>query len=184
MNKKRVTFKAFVEAYAKDPESNNSCPEWDFCNDAIRDKQFKNHTNWHTLKRYLEGRRGVCEEAVLAAKVVFEDWAKKHGPIDGMSPKDIEKLRKATRQVWSWSVPRKLCLERAKDEDGFYHCEHCKMKAPKIHVDHKIAVGDLDAGYFDRLFTPSKNLQALCADCHGAKTRADRKVMEAQKDFF
>jgi hypothetical protein len=95
-------------------------------------------------------------------------------PIDGLSPKDIAKIRTAIRKVWHWSVPRKLCMKRATRPDGFSQCEKCKKKVPKVFIDHKIAVGLVDGGFIDRLFCPSKGLQALCKTCHGAKTRDER----------
>lgn len=106
---------------------------------------------------------------------------KKDQPIDGMSSKDIKKLRAATRQVWSWSTPRKLCVARATDGEGFGRCEQCKAKTPKIYIDHVIPVGNLDSGYFKRLYVSSEGLQALCRKCHGAKTKAEKA---AKKDFF
>jgi len=99
--------------------------------------------------------------------------------IDGLSPVDVEKIRKAIRQVWSWSYPRRLCLQRATDATGFYRCESCRAVTPKIFVDHVARVGDVDAGFIARLFCPSSGLQALCKPCHAVKTTLERK--EAKK---
>lgn len=97
-------------------------------------------------------------------------------PVDGLSAKDVEKIRKAIRKVWSWSFPRKLCINRATGKDGFARCEQCKRKVPKIHADHIARVGDVDGGFIARLFCPSKGLQALCTSCHGKKTKAERNA--------
>lgn len=104
--------------------------------------------------------------------------AKKPKPekIDGLSPQDIENIRKAIRRVWSWSTPRKLCIARCTAEDGFPFCEQCGETCPKIFVDHITRVGDVDAGFIDRLFTPSQNLQGLCKECHAVKTNQERKA--------
>ena len=101
--------------------------------------------------------------------------------VDGLSPKDIEKIRRAIRQVWSWSYPRRLCLKRALQADGFSVCELCKKTVPKVYADHLENVGDVDAGFIERLFCPSNQLQAICKKCHDVKTRAER---QAAKDFF
>lgn len=103
--------------------------------------------------------------------------------IDGLGPKDIARLRSAIRKVWHWSYPKKLCTQRALDKKGFPFCEKCKKKSPKVFIDHIIQVGDLDAGYFERLFVSSKGLQALCRECHNAKTKAERNF-DAIPDFY
>lgn len=99
--------------------------------------------------------------------------------IDGLSPGDVEKIRKAIRQVWSWSYPRRLCLQRAMGKDGFPRCEgkshEGNRKVPKVYADHIQRVGDVDAGFLKRLFTPSTNLQALCKKCHDRKTKEERE---------
>ncbi len=100
-------------------------------------------------------------------------------PIDGLNPKDIKNLRSAIRKVWHWSVPRKLCIKRATDKDGFGICEKCKKRVPKIFADHITNVGELDGGYIERMFRPSKFLQALCKKCHQLKTNEEK-----QQDFY
>lgn len=97
--------------------------------------------------------------------------------IDGLSPDDIEKIRKAIRQTWSWSHPRRLCLKRALTPEGFSICEECKQVVAKVYVDHKIAVGKVDSGFIERLYCPSSGLTALCGSCHGKKTRQERKEL-------
>lgn len=99
--------------------------------------------------------------------------------MDGLSPKDIENIRKAIRQVWFWSHPWRLCKARAVGKDGFSYCESCKQRVPKVFVDHIKAVGLVDAGFIARLFCPSSQLQALCKKCHDFKTK-----VEKQDDFY
>lgn len=114
---------------------------------------------------------------------------KKEKKIDGLNPSDIKKLRAAIRQVWSWSTPKRLCIARATGKDGFARCEGCRRKVPKVFADHIRVMGDVLApDYLVRMFTPSKNLQALCSKCHNAKTAIERKDREREEirraDFF
>ena len=100
--------------------------------------------------------------------------------VDGLSMVDIRKIRAAIRKVWHWSYPKKLATARATGMDGFAYCEakdcHRKgVKVPKVFIDHIKAVGDVDAGFIERLFCPSSGLQALCKKCHDKKTRLERK---------
>ena len=106
--------------------------------------------------------------------------------IDGLSPDLIKKIRNAIRLIWHRSHPRKLCVERATGKDGFFYCESCERRSPKIKIDHKQNVGAIDSGFIERMFTPSVNLQALCAPCHNEKTKAERaknKKPKKKKDF-
>lgn len=106
--------------------------------------------------------------------------------VDGLGARDVEKIRRAIRQVWSWSYPRRLCVQRATTEDGFPKCEKCKKKVPKIYPDHIRPVGDVDSGFIERLFCSSKKLQALCKKCHDQKTREERKALRLKNvdDFY
>lgn len=102
---------------------------------------------------------------------------KKVAKVDGLGPEDLKKLRSAIRKVWSWSYPRKLCVARATQEDGFSVCEGCHKIVAKVYPDHIIPVGNLDSGFIERMFCPSTGLQALCKKCHGKKTREDNKKL-------
>lgn len=110
--------------------------------------------------------------------------------VDGLSRHDIAKIRSAIRQVWHRSHVRKLVVNRCIGRGGFSYCELCKTRSPKIFIDHLLEVGDVDGGFIDRLFTPSKNLQGLCKKCHDAKTKKERaakrppKKERKMKDFF
>lgn len=106
-----------------------------------------------------------------AKKLVKTDTEK----IDGLSAKDVEKIRRAIRQVWSWSWPRRLVVKRCLLPNGFSRCEQCKIKCAKIYVDHIERVGDVDGGFIARLFVSSSKLQGLCNDCHKLKTKQERQ---------
>jgi hypothetical protein len=123
----------------------------------------------------LETTLGAASLIFRKSKMAKRKAKPKPQKIDGLSPGDVEKIRKAIRQVWSWSYPRKLCIARCTGEDGFPQCEQCKERCPKIFVDHITRVGCVDAGFIERMFTPSMNLQGLCKRCHDAKTRLERK---------
>ena len=101
---------------------------------------------------------------------------KKPMPIDGLSSKNIANCRSALRIIWQRSHPRKLCIKRATGADGFFRCESCKLTVPKVFIDHITPVGELDGGFLERLFCPSNELRALCADCHKEKTKAERAL--------
>lgn len=101
--------------------------------------------------------------------------------IDGRTPEQNAKIRIAVRQVWSWSYQRKLVIERCTGFDGFPFCELCGERCPKVFVDHIKNVGDVDEGFLDRMFVPSKYLQGLCKPCHGKKTNEERKKKRPAK---
>ena len=104
--------------------------------------------------------------------------------IDGLDPKDIQNIRNAIRQVWSWSVPARLVRKRCIGADGFPRCENKKCDSrgkpvPKIFVDHIEVMGSVLApDYIVRMWTPSKNLQGLCKKCHDAKTKLERSSVK------
>lgn len=95
-------------------------------------------------------------------------------PINGLSSKDILKIRQAIRQIWHRSYPRRLCVKRATNSDGFFCCEKCNKIVPKIFIDHIIPLGSLEGDFLARLFCPSTMLQALCKQCHNTKTKGER----------
>lgn len=95
--------------------------------------------------------------------------------VDGLSPKDLQKIRNAIRQIWQRSYPRRLCVERSITFDGFPYCEKCGKTTPKTTIDHITAVGDILDGGIERMFTSSANLQALCRECHREKTNRENK---------
>jgi hypothetical protein len=121
-----------------------------------------------------------------ASKIEGSKMAKKkYENVDGLGPRDIKNLRSAIRLVWQRSYVRKLVVKRCTGEDGFEYCEKCLKRTPKLKIDHINKVGDLlDPGYIARMWTPSKNLQGLCKECHDEKTKLerahDRKIKKAK----
>lgn len=159
-------------------------PLGDFYKDVIRDEPEKDFFTEEEFYDYLLSLRAP-DDIRETGRIAWRDWASNDpkAVVDGMSRKAIDQLRKATRQVWSWSTPKKLCLKRATDKKGFGRCELCKKKVPKLYADHIIPVGAIDEGYFKRLFCPSNELQALCAKCHTKKTNQERKELARKKDL-
>lgn len=153
--------------------------EEDFAQDAIDDKSFVEPTSLDHLLGMLRYKR-ACKEAMTAAESCYLKWQEQdpRSTMDGFSAKDKERIRKATRQVWSWSHPKRLCVKRATNDKGFVSCDQCKQIVPKISVDHIQPVGKVDSGYLERLFCSSKGLQALCSPCHRIKTRIDNGVIK------
>lgn len=100
---------------------------------------------------------------------------KKLEVVDGLGPRDIKRIRSALRDVWRWSHARKLCTKRAELPHNYFRCEQCRLRVPKIFIDHIRRVGAVDRGFIERLFCPSTELQALCGKCHTAKTRQERE---------
>lgn len=115
-------------------------------------------------------------------------------PIDGLGPKNIKAIRNAVRLIWHRSHAKRLVVQRCTDKDGFPFCEKCKKRVPKIAVDHIKNVGDVDGGFIERMFVPSKYLQGLCKACHNPKTKIEHAVARSRrkaktlkrkmKDFF
>lgn len=97
--------------------------------------------------------------------------------IDGFGSYEKQKVSNAIRQVWlRTSHARRLCVKRCTDQEGFAFCELCKVRTPKLKVDHIVAIGSVDkAGFLNKLFCPSNWLQGLCSPCHKIKTREDLK---------
>jgi len=94
---------------------------------------------------------------------------------DGLGPREIADIRKSIRLVWHRSLARSTAVKRCVKEDGFSYCEKCKEISPKVFIDHIEKVGDVDEGFIFRLFCPSSKLQGLCASCHSAKTKEERR---------
>ena len=117
---------------------------------------------------------------------------KKEPPLDGLSAKDLKRIREHLRKVWSWTHPWRLVYKRAHwHPDGFPRCENkkCPQKGkpvPKIFVDHIKRVGSLDTkdNPILRMFIPSKKLQALCKKCHDVKTKLEKGVKLKFTDTF
>ncbi len=106
---------------------------------------------------------------------------KKLEKVDGLGPVDAKRLVTAIRRVWSWNYARRLCIERAElttepGADPMYRCERCGASVPKVYPDHKKPVGEFDPfRYLTRMFVSSRDLQALCKQCHRLKTNRERR---------
>lgn len=102
--------------------------------------------------------------------------------IDGMGPREIAIIRNANRKIWyQSSYARKLCVKRSIGPDGFPFCEKCKKTVPKNYIDHIVRVGNVDSGFLKRLWCSSKGLQALCKQCHDAKTKEENQDAKDEK---
>lgn len=100
----------------------------------------------------------------------------------GLDSKQLTRLRAAIRDVWRYSYARKLVEKRCLNDEGFPVCEECKKVVPKIQVDHIEPCGDvLSPGYIQRTFVPSTMMQALCSECHKAKTKLDNAKTKEKK---
>lgn len=148
----------------------------------IRFADFPDPKTATCLLDYLE-KNGYGKELRAQAERCYMRWLSEDpkANLDGFSAKDKERIRKATRQVWGWSYPRKLCVARATDKKGFVYCENpdCESEGkavPRIYVDHINPVGTVDSGFLERLFCPSTQLQALCSACHAPKTKAEAQA--------
>lgn len=111
----------------------------------------------------------------------------KQKPVDGLGPRERQKLTSAIREVWYRSKARATAVKRCTDKAGFTRCEKCKKRTPKIKVDHIDPCGAVESdGYIRRLFCPSAELQCLCHPCHAPKTRAEAKARAAKRkeDFY
>lgn len=146
---------------------------------AARKRARRAHTRAPTRARGSRGRRG-SRAFFLASGTAWcsdpEMAKKKFEVVDGLGPKDSDRLRIAIRKVWSWSHARKLCIARATQKDGFAVCELCKKKAPRVYADHRLPVGEFGPGFIERMFVPSSALDALCKQCHDRKTRGEAKA--------
>ena len=110
---------------------------------------------------------------------------------DGLNPKEKANIRKALRQVWSWTYSRKLVVNRCLADNGFSKCELCKNICAKVYVDHIQNVGEVDAGIIERMFVTSDKMQGLCKKCHDKKTKKERAAKsgpeeneESELDFY
>lgn len=121
------------------------------------------------------------ERAKIKAEIRAEAKKKKLQKMDGLGPYEKKKIREALRQVWHRSQARKLVVLRCTGKDGFTYCEKCQERTPKLKIDHIRPIGEVDPGFIERLFIPSKKLQGLCPDCHKPKTNKENKIRRASK---
>jgi hypothetical protein len=141
--------------------------------------------DFKTLKAFNKARD---RQVKLNEKRIAERDESKRLDLATPNEDDIKKIKKALRQVWSWSHSRRLVTKRCDLGEGYSRCEKCKKKCPKIFIDHIEPVGTFDKNYIDRLFVPSKRMQGLCVNCHKSKTKTDLANIKRSKtdvgDFF
>lgn len=180
----------------KDEANRKGCiltwPETDFADDVERDKDFPSVVkSWEEVERHIRSKYfKPCKESIASGRSAFKKWQKierekkenkKPKKLDGLGPDDIDKIKKALRQVWSWSYSRRLVIKRCDLGDHYSRCEKCRKKVPKIHVDHIKPVGTFDERYVQRLFVPSSEMQGLCTLCHKVKTKADVATIRSKR---
>lgn len=90
------------------------------------------------------------------------------------------------------------CLKLARVSRGEYLCAICKHTVPasikvdgrrikNIHVDHIYPIVDPNVGFqgwdvmVDRMFCEQDNLQALCEECHTAKTNEEKAIAKQRR---
>ncbi len=100
------------------------------------------------------------------------------------------KLRQASLR---WP-PRSEALKRARRQRGKYECAYCLnlFSAERIHLDHIEPVvplagaplrenGKIDFNiWIERLFCTPEQFQALCTECHNAKTARE----DSMRSFY
>jgi hypothetical protein len=72
-------------------------------------------------------------------------------------------------------------VKRCTGPDGFPICERCHKPTPALKIDHIEAVGEVDSGFIERMFRPSKLLQGWCHECHKQKTKEERAALKAKR---
>jgi 5-methylcytosine-specific restriction endonuclease McrA len=103
-------------------------------------------------------------------------------------------------KAWMYWPPRLAAKARAKHptKKGWYVCELCKQEREKIEIDHVVPCIRPADGFTtwddyikSRFVETADQLQALCHECHlakskqeNAKRREAKKVTEADLDEF
>lgn len=131
-----------------------------------------------SLEKGLEEKPKTSKTLSKAKKKASKQSQKLDG---GLGPIEISEMRKAVRLVWQRvSLARAKVVKRCLIEKGFSRCELCQDIVAKIKVDHIIAVGNLDAGFLERLWCSSAWLQGICDLCHNEKTKQERIEAKAE----
>lgn len=95
----------------------------------------------------------------------------------------------ALRKIWFYSELRQNAAKAVK-EGSRYRCQMCNELHEKIQIDHIIPVGSAKNAYGDYdwntfidklLYCTPENLQALCKECHSAKSAVDNKLIKKKK---
>jgi 5-methylcytosine-specific restriction endonuclease McrA len=102
-------------------------------------------------------------------------------PCDGLGPRERKKIDQAIRQTWYRCKARQLCVKRNTDSEGYTVCQSCRLRTPKLKIDHIIPCGPVDSdGFIKRLFCSSSGLQGLCHECHKKKTKQEIKSKKSR----
>lgn len=93
-------------------------------------------------------------------------------------------------KAWMFWPPRLAAKKRAKHptKAGWYICELCHQEREKIEIDHVIpcikpadGFTTWDAYIAARFVETPEQLQALCHECHKAKSAAENKLRREKK---
>lgn len=88
-------------------------------------------------------------------------------------------------KAWMFWPPRLEAKKRAKhpDKSGWYICEMCKGEREKVEIDHVIPCVKPADGFTtwdeyinSRFVSSADKLQALCRECHKAKTKEENRL--------
>jgi 5-methylcytosine-specific restriction endonuclease McrA len=98
-------------------------------------------------------------------------------------------IKSALRSASNRWGPKHLCMKNARVGYGKYECCSCrKIVGPKqIKVDHINPVVSTERGfngwgeYIARMFVEVDGFQAICKDCHQAKTNSEREQRKINK---
>ena len=111
----------------------------------------------------------------------------------------ISALRGAS-QRWG---PKALCIKNARTKRGWYKCEGCNKEVPatkevtlkngkkkrkkNILADHIVPIVSVMHGFngfdewIERCFVELEGYQALCYDCHEAKSNEEKAIAKARR---
>lgn len=93
-------------------------------------------------------------------------------------------------KAWMFWPPRLAAKKRAKHpvKPGWFVCEMCKGEREKIEIDHIVPCIKPAEGFktWDeyinaRFVETADQLQALCHECHGAKSKAENAARRLKK---
>lgn len=191
-----MQFKMWLKNELKKGSIKSDSKEYYFAKTVVQDNGFQDFQTAKELDTYFSFN-GVSKTARKIGNTLFKRWhslkaKKKKKPeiaiFDGFNDKDKKNVRRVLRQAWSWSYSRRLVVNRCDIGEGYSRCELCKLKVPKITVDHIKPIGVVDAGFLMRLFVGSDKMRGLCTACHKIKTKLDIKAIKAAKsaidDFY
>lgn len=101
-----------------------------------------------------------------------------------LSVKTKRLIISALRKIWLFSSQRAEAKQRAKVKGKkLYTCEQCQQQTDAVQIDHIVPVAPWSSWdeYVAKLFCEPDNLQALCRECHGAKTKRENKARKGKR---